>query len=124
MKRMAALVLTLVLLLTSLAIPAMADGQDLSAVITWYQSVKNGSAKKLAGDPVYVPKLVVAVFDEGEEPTECSLNYSGGDDDGFHGIPYLISTLTGTLEETMVALYLGHLILGIELHELCVLIRC
>ena len=44
--------------------------------------------------------------------------------DGFHGIPYLISTLTGTLEETMIALYLGHLILGIELHELCVLICC
>ena len=87
MKRMAALVLTLVLLLTSLAIPAMADAQDLSAVITWYQSVKNGSAKKLAGDPVYVPKLVVAVFDEGDEPTECSLNYGGGEEDGFHGIP-------------------------------------
>lgn len=87
MKRLAALALTLILLFSALALPAHADGPDLTTVKTWYQNVKNGKAKKLAGDPVYVPKLVVAVFDEGEEPTECSLNYAGGDEDGYHGIP-------------------------------------
>ena len=101
MKRMAALLLTLILLLTALSVPAMADDassmseKDLSTLRTWYQNVKKGKAKKLTGDPVYVPKLVVAVFDEDDTPTECSLISSDGE--GYRGIP--AAWLASSMEE-------------------------
>lgn len=94
MKRILALLSALVLLLTAFALPAFADDdpntneQEIAQINDWYAKIKKGSAKKLTGEPVYVPKLVVAVYqDQDDTVPACSLDYTGGSEEGYYGIP-------------------------------------
>ena len=83
MKRAAALFLALILCLCSL--PVLGETEDafqkaVATVNSWYAKVKDGSAKRLSGDPVYVPKLVIAVYDSEDDQTPA-LSLAGGDED-------------------------------------------